>query len=405
MALFGGGGNPRLQELGRRLWGNVLGRKPKKAGEDRSGLPPPPDLEARGEFIQEQTPAITQQARQEEGQRAGIMQQEVGDLASELQQTDYDIGQRSREDIFASQQAHAQNQQDIQRTQQVVADLPGRVTQQVHEARADLNRYLGTQIGAQEEWAKGAMADVSKGQSMAMEAAVQSSQATINNQIAQINANPDIPPSQKQQMINQVRMQGAMQMGPIIGSTILEFNKLHADTAVNFGNQLTSLRGAAVGQMGQFETAGMGAITGAQQAAAQMGSQLTQLQVNDRNQYIADRNQIHSARFQAENSNNQLMLAMLPEYESTVPIYSSIMQDDLAANVLAMSMDNEDALKLYGMQLQTIMQQMQQQSQRFNALSGALSMIPGPAGMIASAGVGLLGAFQKNPAPQPGWGF
>lgn len=402
------GGTNRFRGIGQALIKRLSGQgqaQPKQGGKprDTSGLPTPPQTTSPGNTIRDAAKDIKSQAHQEETQRAGIMATNVQGLAQDI-----DLDKRQADNRFegleeGATQNFQDNQQRILGQQLAVAGMPSRVRQEAQNALQQFKDYAGGQIAEQQKFADQVLSQVAKGQSLAMESAVQGSQAQINNQINMINSDPNIPPSQKATMVSQVRMQGAMTVGPIIGSTILEFNKLQSETATNFGNQLASLRQGAVSGAGALGQTGLSEVGGSFRAAAELGNQLTQMSINNADTIANQRLAINTARWQAEQSGNQMQLALLPELESTIPMYSSIYMDDLTAQVEAMNYDNQHALNTYGMGMTTMMYQQQRNDQRFNALSGLLGMIPG-VGPYLQAGVGALGAFQQAPSPQPGWG-
>lgn len=396
-------------ELGRRLAALTLGKKPGKPKPggppaDTSGLPKPPPIESAGNLVQEKLPEITQQAVGEEGARAGLMGEKVGATEQSIKDSMAESERMGKELGYTSFEQEQKNQHDISIQRQELDRLPAQVKAEASAALDSFKDYADKNIAAQTDFANKTMAEVGRGQSMAMESAVQGAQGIINNQISQISSDPSIPPSQKQAMINQVKMQGAMTVGPIIGSTILEFNKLHADTAVSFGNQISNLRGQAVQGAATIGESGMRMTADAFRATAEIGSQLTQLSVNDRHQYVNERTQIATSRWQAQQTGNQTLMALLPEYESTIPLYSDIYADELATNVQAIQMDNSLNMGMWGMQLTSVQAQLAAMNARWNSLQSAVSGIP-VIGPIASAAVGVMGAFQPTPAPQPGFNY
>lgn len=369
----------------------------KKNGKGGGGLPERPEAQEFGEAIREAQPGLIGAREQEVGEQyeADLAGQEKAEELSGRAQRYADQGfarySRMEEDVI-SQGALSREAIDESRVQ--VEQLPQQVQTAVDSAISDFKGYTGEAISANVARAEEITSQVMQGQSMAMASAVQGVQGNINNQIAQINSNPDIPAAQKQQMINQVRIGGSMQMGPIIGANILAFNQLKAETATNLNSQITSTVNQAVASMGALEQTGMTQMGGAFQASAQLGSALTQMEVNSRHTMNAERLQLNSERDKNEWTNNQLQLALLPERDDPVAFYSDVMMDDLSLTMEAMRMDGEEAARIWGMDTLTYQYELARadaRKQMFSQLLGDFGKMFGPLGETIGTALPLLG--------------
>lgn len=374
-----------------------------KPGQNPEGRPAIPKAPPTGATIEGARPGITQQATSEEQQRldegnrmSGLAEGMGAEATQDTEQatTSYD------QTLNANYAQHQQNQAAVQDQQQKLEAMPGQVQEVVQTAKQDFQTFAQEGLGQVTARADQAIADVAKGQGYALQAATQGIQGNIQAQVNAISSDPNIPPAQKAQLINQVKVQGAMALGPAVGSTILEFNKLQAETAVQMNSQITSAINQATSSYGALSQQGMQVEAGALEAARTIGATLTQMSINDNNQYIQNKTAINAARFQAEMTNNQFQLALLPERERPIPMFSTVMMDDLNMQVSAMREEFMLLSQQYGMQMGEMMAQRATWDSRFNLLSSAFGMIPGPVGMIGAAGAGLVGAFGQ-PTFQP----
>ena len=222
-----------------------------------------------------------------------------------------------------------------------------------------------------------AMAGVFKGQSAAMQAAVQGIQGQVNNQVAQINANLNLTPAQKQQMISQVKMQGAASMGPAVGQTVLQFNQLAATTATAFGQMATQIQGAGLQGAAGITESGMNLFASTTQAANNIASNLLATQAQSDNNLVSSLTNLESTRSTLELGGEQLRASLLPVQGEAVPDYLGVSLLGLEANNGLWKQDAQQLAGTYGIQ---VMGQMAKEQ-------GMMSLM----NVLLQSGVALLG--------------
>lgn len=384
-------------------------KKPKGGGTTTQGETGPqyPQGTGRGEAIREAQPGIVAAATTEEQQRLseGNRMAGLGDTLSREVGGAVQQAENSYQNLFeANYNIHQQNQADIDEQQRLTTELPNQVRAEADAAKQDFATFANQGIETITQRADKALDDVSRGQGYALTAATQGAQANIENQVAAISADTNIPPSQKAAMISQVKMQGAMQVGSVVGETVLSFNKLQADTAVAMNGQITNAINQATSSYGALTQQGLQSVTAAMEGARQLGIQLTGLSLNDNQQYLANREVITSKRFEAQMTGNNLQLALLPERERPIPMFSQVKLGDLSMTLDAAGADAQDLRERFGMDMAFQMMQYQAQIQQNNILSSMIgALFPGKAGGTASTLVGgVLNLFQPQ-MPQPGF--
>lgn len=189
-----------------------------------------------------------------------------------------------------------------------------------------------------------ALAGVFQGQTAAAQAAIQGIQGNINQQVAAIGANPNLTAAQKQSMISQVRMQGALNLVPAIGATQLQFNTLAANTAAKFGAVIGQVQTAAIGGEAALGGAQAQATAAAFTATNRLGAEILGIRQNAAVAFASEQTQLLGMRGAAENMGNQFALAILPERETPFPDYSG-------SAVLNLSVINEILTKDISSQL------------------------------------------------------
>ena len=215
-----------------------------------------------------------------------------------------------RTDLQASEERF---QADLQTQKEVVQQIPGQVTSEFERLRAEFGSEAEASFDRIESRSDDALGDVMKGRAAAMEAAVQGTQGTVNSQIAQIQANPNLTAGQKASMIAQTKLQGAASLGATIGETQLAFNKLSADVSLGFANIIGNLEGVVIGAKGQLTGLQGTAFTNAQIAVGQMTNQLLEIDANATAAFASSQSQLLGMRSQAQMAGNDLLMQLLPE--------------------------------------------------------------------------------------------
>lgn len=191
--------------------------------------------------------------------------------------------------------------------------IPGLVEDKFDQISDDFGAVADASFDRLDSNREDALAEVDRGRSAAMQAAVQGIQGNVNNQIATINSNPNLTQAQKASMTAQVRLAGASSMAPAIGSTILGFNQLAVEVHTKFG----AISGQIQGQILQGEAAigiaGGQAFATAQVAVGQMTNQLLEIDANAAVGFANAQSQLLATRSHATMTSNDLLLRLLPE--------------------------------------------------------------------------------------------
>lgn len=387
MALFSGslGGQSAGSRLGEALAALMSGKKGGKKPDLGDSRPGPTDFTKVTQPHRDTLMRVGLEdiGRQEQAQEQNIAQAQG--LSADMNNR-FVRGQGRLEGLDEDIQSSTQDTlRGFNKVAGQAADLPGATRQQVYESEARFGRMLDERLGTITERADQALGDVMKGHEWAMQSAVQGIQGNVNNQVAQINADPNLSPTQRQQMISQVRMQGSMQLAPAVGQTILAFNTLQAQTATQLTNTIASAQTAAMGLQGQMATAGMTQITGAQTASAQLGTEIQKMMGDTRQSSMAMRSTVEGLRQQAINSNDQNQLALLPHREQEAILYSPVYQQDVGMALNAFQMDMAERWQDLGFQYMMQMQQQAKKDSMVNNLFGlaqaALGLAPGLIGL------------------------
>lgn len=327
-------------------------RKPKPSEVIKEAVGEPPDIQGelgprREEFVEsvQRTEEERVAGAQEDAMRArregGRIVGDTKDLVGDIEGVRAQLGEQ-----FADLEEGIQDQRDQ------LGALPGQVREEFEGIRETFREQVSGSLGRMGGFREEALADVYKGQSLAMDSAVQGIQGTINTQVSQIRGNPNLTESQKQQMIAQVKLGGAMQMGPAIGATQLQFNQLAADTATKFGNIIGGLETA--GLSGEAQLGGLQgqAFTQASIAAGQLGNQLLELEKSTADSWAAGQSQLLGLRSQAENLRNRAMIDLLPQMNTPVMNYSAPAQADLQTMKELLQLDFANRLGVGALEVQ-----------------------------------------------------
>lgn len=291
--------------------------------------------------------ALTQDTIRE----AEFERQRGEDITALSQQIDRDSAQTSgnvatvRGQLFQQQ---ADLQEKINQSGDQLAGLPDAVRDEFQSIRDQFSDVVSGAVSDIRGDRDAALAQVFQGQSQAMSAAVQGIQGNVNTQIAQINSNPNLTDAQRQQMISQVRMTGAMQMGPTIGATQLQFNQLAADTATKFGSFVTQLEGAGIAGQAQLGTAQGQAFTQASIAAGQLGNELLSIEANSGPAFAAAQSQLLGLESQAEMTGNQIQASLVRDLQGNFVPFSDPTMFDLQSTFDLMKFEAQVNLGIAG---------------------------------------------------------
>ena len=147
---------------------------------------------------------------------------------------------------------------------------------------------------------------------MAAQSAIQGIQGNINNQVSQIQSNPNLTAGQKANMIAQVKLAGASSIAPAIGANQLAFNQLASTTATNFANITGSIQNQITASQGQLTGMQGNAFSQAKVAVGQMTNQLLEIDANSSAAFANSQANLLGMRTQAEMSGNTLLANILP---------------------------------------------------------------------------------------------
>lgn len=317
-----------------------------------AGLPIPPQLPEFREEFQEGVDRVTDERLGAEQSRVDAQTetaQGARDISSGIQAEVGAVrGQIGRErSELAGEQATFR--QDLETRQQELSTLATDVKGEFDSIRTDFNSAVSGALtdvrGAQSQ----ALNGVYTGQAQAMQAAVQGIQGNVNTQIAQINGNPNLTAAQKQQMINQVKMTGAMALAPAIGATQLQFNTLATNVNTQFGQMLTQVEQAGLAGRTQLGTAGGQAFAAASNAMNQMSNQILELGQSSDLAFSSQQQSLIGLRNQASNIGNQLMTQILPETTMPYHDYGDIYAENLQNNVDLVKLDIKTSLEQFGL--------------------------------------------------------
>lgn len=298
-------------------------------------------------------------------------------------------------------QTLAEGNQNLDEAQQRVDRLPEDVRaanqqyidQFADQSAADLDRIEA--IGRE------AVAATQQGRYAAMEAAVQAQQGELQRMIADINANPDIPPSMKQSMISRVRLQGSMSIASTVGTTVAQFNEAQTSALNNMASNLTQLMSVQeTSRAGLFGTA-MQTESGARVAAAQLGTQITEMRNNLRQWTNNARTQTTQARFQAQTWRNQFQAALVPLQTEARSLVTQAHLTDLSLTMTGLQMQFESGLRVYSLEMMRAMSEAGNNNMLVQNLLQGLQW--GPLGLAIGGGAALLQG--SNPVEMPAPNF
>jgi hypothetical protein len=328
----------------------------------------------------------TQAAQRGTQQRA----ENLSDQAQEFTEQERDRRDRTQQQIGQTT-LRADRQLETQLAS--AGRLPAETAASLQRITDDFNQQVAGATGEVKDWATSALADTLAGQGAAMTAATQGMQSQINSQVAAIQSNPDIPASQKQQMINQTRMQGAMAIMPAVGQTILGFQKLRADINTQTIGTLGSIMSAATSARGGLAATSANVMGAAHSAAKELGVKITEDRIASRQWAVAARQTNDAARMAAEQFNQTAQLALLPARQDPVLYTTPVFLTDLALQMDALTRTTQAEIANFGLDVV-------QQMAAVSGASEARNMIlegffqGGPRGAAMGVGLNILGGNQ-----------
>lgn len=318
-----------------------------------AGLPLPPDIPSVSSEFQDDVGTLTDVRVQAEQDRV-TAQTDTAERAQDISESIQSGIDTTRGEVAGERAGLTQEQQtfqqDLDTRRQELSTLAGDVRNEFDSIREQFSASVQGAIGDIEGARAQALNGVYQGQAAAMQSAVQGIQGNINTQVAQINGNPNLTAAQKQQMINQVKMTGAMALAPAIGATQLQFNTLAANVNTQFGQILGQIEATGLSGETQLGTAGGQAFLAASNAMNQMSNQILELSESSVLAFSAQQASLIALRNQAENSGNQLLNQVLPETTMPYHDYGDIYAENLENSVSIFKEDIANALDQYGIE-------------------------------------------------------
>lgn len=366
-------------------------------------IPQAPDIQgdantpAPGESGQ----ALTEEQRATEERRLAAEQEDqarANELAGDVRQSRDETTAAIDEQRAQLGEDQARLQENIQQQGEQLQQIPDTINSEFERLRQEFDTQASTAFDRVDSQREAALGQVMQGQSLAMQSAVQGIQGNVNNQVAQIMANPNLSDAQKQSMVAQVRLNGASALAPAVGQTVLQFNQLAADTATKFGaitgqiqTQVLSEQGRLVGMQGE-------AFANAQIQVGQMTNQLLEIDANTSVAFANAQGQLLNMRTQAEMMSNDVLLRLLPEQSTPYADFtgSAATQYQVSNDIIKgqFAMD----LQSYGMQLQLAMLQSMQGNPMANLFMGAMQGFA--MGGMPGALFGAAGGYFGSQGPQ-----
>ncbi len=200
---------------------------------------------------------------------------------------------------------------ELETARSELENLPANAITEFERLRGEFDTLADASFARTDAARQEALNNVMVGRSQAMEAAVQGVQGNVNNQISQIRSNPNLTSAQKQSMISQVSLQGAMSMGPIIGSSVLAFNQLSADVSMKFGEISGNLEATALGVKGQLMGMQGSAFANAQVEVGRMTNELLNIQASADASYTNSQSQLLGMKSEVDMAGNGLLAQLL----------------------------------------------------------------------------------------------
>jgi soluble cytochrome b562 len=275
-----------------------------------STIPEAPDLPE-----EERVAAVDAQKQFEEDQFAAALEDQgrADERATDFQADTDELVRLIDEAIVDQDEDRVRFLTELKDAKEAIQGMPEEVTSEFNRLRDEFGVEADASFDRLDTQLADALAGAEEGRSEAMQAAVQGLQGTVNSEVAKIMANPNLTQSQKQSMVSQVRLTGASAIAPVIGQTVLAFNKLSADIAMSFGTTFGALEGTVINAKGQLIGAQGQAFTQVQIAIGTITAQLLDVDASASASYTTAQSQLLATRSHATLTGNQLLLDLLPE--------------------------------------------------------------------------------------------
>lgn len=305
-----------------------------------------------------------------EGNVAQREQRMEGDITSGIKSADYAVGQIQG---IAGQGKAAD------------AALPGQVKSDIEGITNEYKASTDVDIGKIESLGREAVGMAMQGKNAAAQATVEAQQASTRAAEAQINADPNIPPSRKTAMIAQIRTQSSMQIASTVGANIKDFTALQVgamtQTMQSVGSAMTA-RNSVLGQLGGAE---ISAVASAHETAAGLMKGYDDMQASAIQAGEQLRFQYNNLRQVSRQTNNATDLELLGDrfYVGGMPVDFKLTDLQLTRDM----MGTDFSMQLQARGFETMQQAVAagdswaKQTSMFQMLS---QFLPGPLSMLGS---------------------
>lgn len=290
-------------------------------------------------------------------------------------------------------------QREMGRARDEIDRIPTEITNEFDRLREEFGEAADASFDRIDSERGEALTNAEYGRSEAMQAAVQGIQGNVNNQVAQIMANPDLTQSQKQSMVAQTRLAGASSIAPAIGQTVLGFNQLSADIATKFGAITGQIESTIVAAKAELTGLQGSAFAQAQTAVGQMTTQLLEIEVGASASFASSQNQLLATRSHATMTGNEILLRTLPEMSTP---YLDLTGAAVAAAEIGVGLLDkqfEMDLREYGTEVMVQWMRSQQGTPISNIINGFLGGL-GQFGNLPGAVMGAVGGWAGSQGPR-----
>jgi hypothetical protein len=278
------------------------------------------------------------------------------------------------------------------------AKLPGQVKADIEGIADEFKKTSDVDIGKIESLGREAVGMALDGKNSAAQAAIEAQQGTTRNAIAQINADPSIPPSRKTAMIAQIQAQSSMAIASTIGTNIKDFTAMQTGamtaTMQSVGSAMQS-RDAIIGQLGGAE---INAVSSAHEAAAGLMKGYDDMAANAVQSAEQLRFQYNNLREVSRQTNNETDMQLLGQefYVGGMPVDFKTtnlqLTRDMMGTDFSMMLQNagfktmQEAIAAGNSQAQQMMFYQMLAPMMSGPSAAALSFVPGMLGMGGASG-------------------
>ncbi len=252
--------------------------------------------------------------------RGEITPQEWADLQMAAQspnwRTEGGIVQEFEQTEAAILGGAATAEQAISETRAEIAEIPGRIRSDVKAGQSVIDQSVAAAAGLVGAAREEALGGVYQGYANMLSSATASAHQAQRQNDSQINAmvqQGQISQAQANQMKMAYNLQSNMTIAQSVGEVGFQYTQLATQTHVEFGNMLTSVETSGVGATGQFQAAGMQAVSAAEQLVGNMNVQLTDQLANAQNQRSTNLLMLTEMRAAADATFSDYARSMIPE--------------------------------------------------------------------------------------------